>query len=120
MSTNYHPRESPGLCTRYHKAVELIGRRWTGAVISLLLDGPKRFSQLLDAIPGISDRLLCERLRELERLHIVRRAVARGRPVRVTYQLTRAGAQLQPAVQALGRWAHRWLPAPAGFARAPR
>jgi len=110
MKTKYHSREAARLCPRFHRSVELIGRRWTGAVVSLLLDGPKRFSELLDGVPGISDRLLCERLRELERLRIVKRSVARGRPLRVVYQLTRAGVELQPAVQALGRWAHRWLP----------
>ena len=53
------------LCARFHKAVELVGRRWTGAVIQLLLDGPMRYAELRDAIPDISDRMLSERLREL-------------------------------------------------------
>lgn len=98
-----------GLCPRFHRAVELIGRRWTGAVIRLLLPGPKRFNELLSGIPGISDRLLTERLRELEATQIIRREVQSGAPIRVLYQLTQRGRELQEALDALGRWAERWI-----------
>lgn len=98
-----------GLCPRFHRAVELIGRRWTGAVIRLLLPGPMRFNELLAAIPGISDRLLTERLRELEAAQIIRREVQTGAPIRVLYQLTQRGRGLQEALDALGRWAERWI-----------
>ena len=98
-----------GLCPRFHRAVELIGRRWTGAIIRLLLPGPKRFNELLGAIPGISDRLLTERLRELESTHIIRREVQAGSPVRVVYELTQCGRELQEPLDALGRWAERWI-----------
>ena len=98
-----------GLCPRFHRAVELIGRRWTGAIIRLLLPGPKRFNELLAAIPGISDRLLTERLRELEATEIIRREVHCGSPIRVLYQLTPRGRELQEALDALARWAERWI-----------
>ena len=78
---------SPALCARFHKAVELVGRRWTGAVIQLLLNGPARYAELRDAIPDISDRMLSERLRELEDEGIVSRNVIPASPVRVEYAL---------------------------------
>jgi DNA-binding HxlR family transcriptional regulator len=98
-----------GLCPRFHRAVELIGRRWTGAIIRLLLPGPKRFNELLAGIPGVSDRLLTERLRELEATKIIRREVQSGAPIRVLYQLTPRGRELEEALDALGRWAERWI-----------
>lgn len=98
-----------GLCPRFHRAVELVGRRWTGAIIRLLLPGPKRFNELLGGIPGISDRLLTERLRELEATQIIRREVQSGAPIRVLYQLTQRGRELQGALDALARWAERWI-----------
>lgn len=102
------------LCTRFHKAVELIGRRWSGAVVQLLLRGPARFAELRDAIPDISDRMLSERLRELEEEGIVARTVIPETPVRVEYSLTAKGRGLEPALAAIGKWAERWTePAPA-------
>ena len=97
-------------CPRFHKAVELVGGRWTGAIIRILLGGGQRFNELADAIPGISGRLLASRLRELEEAGVVRRDVECGPPVRVSYSLTEAGAQLDATVQALTYWAERWVP----------
>ena len=97
------------LCPRFHRAVELIGRRWTGAIIRVLLPGPLRFNELLAAIPGISDRLLTERLRELEAQQIVAREVATESPVRVSYALTCRGRELRAPLDALGDWAERWI-----------
>lgn len=96
------------LCARFHKAVELIGRRWSGAVIQLLLRGPARFAELRDAIPDISDRMLSERLRELEDEGIVARTVIPETPVRVEYALTAKGKALEPALGAIGKWAEKW------------
>jgi len=97
------------LCPRFHHAVELIGRRWSGAIIQTLLVGPRRFNELLSAIPGISDRLLAERLRELEGEHIVTRCVNASSPIRVSYALTDRGTELAPALKELARWAERWI-----------
>lgn len=102
--------DTKGLCPRFHHAIEVVGRRWTGAIVMVLvLRGQSRFNELLSAIPGISDRLLSERLRELEAEGIVVRSVEAGRPVRVTYGLTEAGKALEPAVAALATWAEQWV-----------
>lgn len=102
----------PQLCARFHRAVELIGGRWTGAVIQLLLNGRMRFAELRDAIPDISDRMLSERLRELETEGIVERIVVPETPVRVEYELTEKGRALEQALASLGRWAERWVADP--------
>ena len=99
----------PHLCARFHKAVELIGGRWTGAVIRLLLNDRMRFAELRSAIPDISDRMLSERLRELESEGIVARIVVPETPVRVEYELTEKGRALEQALCAVGRWAERWV-----------
>ena len=107
----------PHLCARFHRAVELIGGRWTGAVIQLLLNGRMRFAELRSAIPDISDRMLSERLRELEAEGILARIVVPETPVRVEYELTEKGRALEHALAAVGRWAERWVtdvPLPAG------
>ena len=106
----------PGLCPRFHQAVELIGRRWTGALLSLLMDGRRRYSDLRAAIPEISDRMLSERLRELEGEGIVRRIVTPETPVRVEYELTQKGCELRAPLRAIGAWAEEWIPPPHGGA----
>jgi DNA-binding HxlR family transcriptional regulator len=98
-----------GCCPLYHEAVELVGRRWTGAILQVLMDGPRRFSEVAQAIPELSDRLLSERMKELEARGIVERNVHSGPPLRVEYQLSRMGRELEPALSELERWAQRWL-----------
>ncbi len=95
-----------GFCPRFHKAVELIGRRWTGAIIRVLLSGPARFTELAAAVPGLSDRLLSERLRELEDEAIVERVDTGGHEA---YALTKKGRELTPVLDSLGQWAERWI-----------
>src|SRR5437764_14250857 len=89
----------------FQSAMDLIGKRWTGAVVKALIPGPARFNQLLAGIPGISDRVLTERLRELESEGIVERLVDPGPPVRVSYRLTARGHALEPVLAALSQWA---------------
>jgi DNA-binding HxlR family transcriptional regulator len=101
-------QETPALCAAYHAAIELIGRRWTGAIIFLLLASRCRFAQLRDAIPDITDRMLSERLQELEQEGIVERTVLPDPPVRVEYSLTPKGRALASAVDAISDWAHKW------------
>jgi DNA-binding HxlR family transcriptional regulator len=106
-------------CPQLHEAVELIGRRWSGAIIEVLRqDGPLRFSALVQAIPGLSDRLCSERVKELEARGVVERTVHSGPPVRVEYALTPMGRALGPALAELQTWAHQWLP-PADEAESP-
>jgi DNA-binding HxlR family transcriptional regulator len=101
-----------GCCPRLHEAVELIGKRWTGAILVVLLlrGAPMRFSEIAQAVPPMSDRLLSERMKELEARGIVERRVLDGSPVRVKYELTEMGRDLAPALRELKAWAHRWLP----------
>jgi DNA-binding HxlR family transcriptional regulator len=97
-----------GVCPHFHAAIELIGKRWTGAIVAALTDGPLRFGQLARAVPGLSDRLLSQRLRELEDEGLVEREVEPGTPVRVVYSLSEKGADLDPALRELKQWAKRW------------
>jgi DNA-binding HxlR family transcriptional regulator len=96
-------------CVAYHQAVELIGKRWTGAIVFVLMDGPLRFSQVKVLVPDLSDRLLSERMKELEAEGIVARRVIDATPVRVEYALTDKGRALEPVVRSLKRWARTWL-----------
>jgi len=98
-----------GCCPYYHEAVELVGKRWTGAILSVLMDGPLRFSEVAQAVPELSDRLLSERMKELERRGIVERTVIPGPPLRVEYSLSRMGRELEPALAELQQWGTRWL-----------
>ena len=107
-------RNVPELCTRFHYASELIGRRWNGAIIFMLLKQTCRFAALRDGIPGITDRMLSERLQELEEEGIVERTVVPETPVRVEYSLTKKGKALADAVDSLAsgpkntsRWRRR-------------
>ena len=96
-------------CPLYHEAVELVGRRWTGAILQVLMDGPLRFSEIGQAIPELSDRLLSERMKELESRGMVQRTVMPGPPLRVQYELSKMGSDLEPALTAIQSWARRWL-----------
>lgn len=107
----------PVVCATFHHAVELIGRRWTGAVIQVLLRGRARYCTIRGAIPGVNDRMLSERLRELELEGIVERTVIPETPVRVEYHLTRKGRALQKTLDALSEWADKWKPDAAPAAR---
>ena len=97
------------VCSLYHQAVELIGRRWNGAIIEALMAGAKRFCEVRAAVPGLKDAQLARRLRELEQQGIVERRVVPSRPVRVEYALTPKGEDLRPVVAEVHRWAQRWL-----------
>ena len=96
------------VCPDFHEAIELIGRRWTGAILCSLIEGPRRFGELGKVVPGLSDRLLSQRLRELEEEGLVQRDVEAGTPVRVTYSLTETGEALGPAIKELKSWAKQW------------
>ena len=104
--------EPKHVCPHFHGAVELIGRRWTGAILYALADeGSLRFAELKECVPGMSDRLLSTRLKELEAAGLVRREVQSGPRVRVSYELTRKGDSLKPVMGSLQDWAQRWHPA---------
>ncbi|NLJ19398.1 helix-turn-helix domain-containing protein [Globicatella sulfidifaciens] len=99
---NYH------MCPKFENAFELLGKRWTGLIIRTLLSGKKRFSDITEAIPNISARMLTERFKELEKEGIVIRKVYPEVPVRIEYELTEKGADLQYAMDEIQKWAEKW------------
>jgi len=105
-------KTSPQLCTRFHYASELIGRRWNGAIIFMLLKQTCRFATLRDGIPDITDRMLSERLQELEAEGVVDRVVIPETPVRVEYSLTKKGRALAEAIDSIATWAEKYIPLP--------
>jgi DNA-binding HxlR family transcriptional regulator len=104
-------RNAPALepfCPYFHRAVELIGRRWTGAILRALHAGVSHFSDLAATVPGLSDRMLSERLKELEAEGLVERAVIPDTPVRIEYRLTDKGHALEGVFAAISAWAERY------------
>ncbi len=106
-----HPadEQQSAFCPRFQYAIELIGRRWIGAILRVLVNGPARFNEIMSAVPNLSDRLLTERLREFEREGLVTRTVSTDRPVRVTYALTDCGRSLSEIICTIGSWSERWV-----------
>lgn len=103
------PRQSSQLCPKYQAAMEILGKRWTGVVLQVLLQGPLRFNELMARLEVVSDRMLSERLKELETAGIVHRNVVPDQPVRVEYALTEKGLELEAVVSAVGQWAEKWM-----------
>lgn len=110
------PRDA-AFCPVFHHAVELIGKRWTGVILCAILAGCTRYADICDTVPGLSDTMLSERLRELETEGIVTRAVSARPPIRVDYRLTSKGEALHHAIEAISLWAEDWADQPA--ARVP-
>jgi DNA-binding HxlR family transcriptional regulator len=100
--------ESFHLCPKFEHAFELLGKRWTGLIIRVLLTGPKRFKDISDQIPSMSDRMLSERFKELEAAGMITRHVYPETPVRIEYKLTDKGRALEPAMDELQKWADKW------------
>ena len=105
-----HCRQRPPVCQRYQRAAELVGRRWSAAVIRAALEGPVRFTEIRSSVPGLSARLLAERLRELEAAGVLERRERPGGGV-TEYRLTEKGAALVRVVRELEAWADDWDPA---------
>lgn len=108
------PLPSQHICPRYEYAVQLLGKRWTGLLLFALMDGPRRFCELTATVEGLSDRVLSDRLRELEVEGIIERVVYPRIPVRVEYQLTDKGHALKPVFVAVQVWATQWVELPPG------
>ncbi len=109
--TNCQPQnnEEWAQCLAFQQASELLGRRWTGMILYALLKGPHRFNELLSSIYGISDRLLTERLRELEEKGLVERHVIPDSPIRAEYSLTESGRDAEEIMSSIFRWGNKWL-----------
>ncbi|MBO8192790.1 helix-turn-helix transcriptional regulator [Streptomyces oryzae] len=106
------------VCTEPESAItrvfHLLGKRWTGLIVAALMSGPGHFAELRRAVPGISERMLSDRLTELAAFGLVSRSVEEGPPLRVSYSLTDSGHALRPAMVELTRWADSHLPQSAG------
>lgn len=101
--------EHAELCPKFESAFELLGKRWTGLIIRVLMSGPKRFRDLSSVIPNMSDRMLAERFKELESSGVLIRRVYPETPVRIEYELTPMGRDLGPVMDEVQRWADRWM-----------
>ncbi|MFD0715197.1 winged helix-turn-helix transcriptional regulator [Paenibacillus sp. GCM10027626] len=97
------------MCPKYEIAAELLGKKWTGLIIRVLLGGPKRFKEIKEQIPDMSDKMLTDRMKELEHCQIVKRNVYPEMPVRIEYELTEKGQHLKPVIESIQNWSERWL-----------
>jgi DNA-binding HxlR family transcriptional regulator len=97
------------MCPKYELAIDLLGKKWTGLIVRVLLDGPKRFKDIKAQIPDISDRILTERMRELETLGLVKRNVYPEIPVRIEYVLTSMGDEMKNVIESIQNWSEKWM-----------
>ncbi len=102
-------RYSEQLCIRFQQAMELLGKRWTGLIIKLLMERPLRFNELAERLEVVGDRMLSERLKELEHEGVIERRVFAEVPVRVEYSLTKKGRALAPVIESIEAWSDRWI-----------
>ncbi|MNN00387.1 MULTISPECIES: winged helix-turn-helix transcriptional regulator [Clostridium] len=96
------------MCPKFENAFELLGKRWTGLIIRTLMSGQKRFSDIADAIPNMSARMLTERFKELEKEGIITRKVYPEIPVRIEYELSEKGKELEATMDEIQKWAEKW------------
>lgn len=102
-------KPDPILCDKVLSAYDIIGKRWTGPIVHSLTNGPKRFGEIQSFIPELSNRMLNERLKELENCGLIYRNVITGRPIRTEYSLTKKGGELGQALASIDAWAEKWL-----------
>jgi DNA-binding HxlR family transcriptional regulator len=113
MSSENSTVEIHQVCERFHAAIELIGGRWTGAIIRVVFTGQHRFAHIRAAVPGLSDTMLAQRLRTLEQHGLLERRAGPAGPAQVEYHLTERGRELEPVLDAVITWSHRWITLPA-------
>ncbi|WP_083270617.1 winged helix-turn-helix transcriptional regulator [Bacillus marinisedimentorum] len=104
-----HVEEEFQLCPKFEAAFQLLGKRWTGLIIHVLLSGPKRFKDIAAIIPNLSDKMIAERLKELEAEGVVTRRVYHEVPVRIEYKLTEKGRALESVMAGFQKWAEDWM-----------
>ncbi|WP_232698828.1 winged helix-turn-helix transcriptional regulator [Brevibacillus daliensis] len=104
MKTSYSCDQFTHVCKDFHNTIEFIGKRWMGIIIYSLMSGPKRFYELAESIPGISDRLLTERLQELVEEGLVTKSYLEASIKKVEYQLTPSGEALHDVVVSIKNW----------------
>jgi len=96
------------LCPKMEESLMLFGKKWIGLIVFSLLDGPKKFSDIEKFIPGLSGRVLTERLKELEKIGIINKNVTSDNTVKINYELTRKGIDLSNVFKSIGDWAEKW------------
>ncbi|NIK70152.1 MULTISPECIES: winged helix-turn-helix transcriptional regulator [unclassified Paenibacillus] len=97
------------MCPKYEAAADILGKKWTGLIIRVMLGGPKRFKEIKEQIPEMSDKMLTDRMKELESQSIVKRTVYPEMPVRIEYELTPKGRELQPVIESIQSWGEQWM-----------
>jgi DNA-binding HxlR family transcriptional regulator len=97
------------MCPKYESATEMLGKKWTGLIIRVMLGGPKRFKEIKEQIPDMSDKMLTDRMKELESLGILTRTVYPEMPVRIEYELTEKGRNLEEVIESIQNWGESWL-----------
>lgn len=97
------------MCPKYECAADFLGKKWTGKIIHVLLGGPKRFKDIKEQIPEMSDKMLTDRMKELEAVGVVVRNVYPEMPVRIEYELTKKGLDLEPVICSIQEWAEKWI-----------
>lgn len=97
------------MCPKYEAASDLLGKKWTGRLIRVLLGGPKRFKEIKEQIPEMSDKMLTDRMKELEAEGIIKRTVYPEMPVRIEYELTTKGQELKPVIETIQSWGEAWM-----------
>jgi DNA-binding HxlR family transcriptional regulator len=97
------------MCPKYEAAADVLGKKWTGRIIRVLLGGPKRFKEIKEQIPEMSDKMLTDRMKELETIAIVERKVYPEMPVRIEYVLTEKGRELEPVIESIQKWGEHWM-----------
>lgn len=97
------------MCPKYEAAADILGKKWTGRIIRVLLGGPKRFKEIKEQIPEMSDKMLTDRMKELEIQNIVNRNVYPEMPVRIEYELSDKGRELQPVIESIQKWGEQWM-----------
>ncbi|MGR3763349.1 winged helix-turn-helix transcriptional regulator [Rossellomorea sp. NS-SX7] len=100
------------ICPKYEAAFSLLGKRWVGVIIRVLFDGSCRFKDINDQIPNLSQKVLADRLKELEGCGLVQRECVEEKPLKITYTLTQKGRDLQPVLEAVHVWAEKWMNPP--------
>lgn len=101
-------QRSISVCPKLEKAFQILGKKWNGLIIEVLLNGETHFSTISGSIPELSDRMLSARLRELEEMGIIERLIDTGYPIQVTYRLSKMGRELKPILDEVHNWADKW------------
>ncbi len=100
---------NPTLCPKVEKALSIFSRKWVGQIVLVLLNEPKRFCELAQPIDGISEKMLSQRLKELEKEDIIKKVIETKSPLKITYQLTEKGKKMAPILNEIENWSEEYV-----------